>query len=455
MTAPSQSRRPRLALIAPIAGLLLAGLWALLVLRAAPAMGDAWGTPIQALIRARTPCAQPALACLGEFLQLTAHNDSVNLVPSLAELLHTSLLGRWTITASRLLGIAGWWLILLLLFQAQRRLHPQPSAGSRALQAFWLFLFSLAAGLDRFAAAFAIHRTLPAFCSVAAALLLWVPLPDRLQRHQLPLLGGLCLISLFSFANGGLLFVLVAGSLALQRRRQWRAIALTGLLALGPYLALFKWKHAAAMQAGADPSLAQSLLLFFNFSTWPLQQALTGLSRPELILALPLALLIGVMVWRGVRDPSGPSEPSGNGIAFHAFLLVTYLPVPLLVALQRGYTSVPERYYVEVALFSAAGAGLLFELLQRPRWHRCGPPLAGLAVALLALNSARLILIARSGQSLPGPQGLRCLKSSSEISPATVERCGVAGEYLKWKKRPDPAWRAAYARGLNSVLLGR
>ena len=225
-----------------------------MVLRAALAMGDAWGTPMQVLIRTRTPCDLPALAYLGEFLQRTAHNDSVNLMPSRAELLRTSLLGRWTITASRLLGIAGWRLVLMLL--------------------------------------------------VAARLVTAAPAPGR-------------------------------------------AIVLLGLLALGTYLALFKWTHAVAMQAGAPVNLAQSLLLFFKFSTWPLQQALTALSQPE------------------------------------------------------------------------------------------------------------LILVACSSLGLPGPQALRCLKSSSEITPATVERYGVTAEYLQWQKRPDPACRAAYARGLNSVLWGR
>ena len=282
---------------------------------------DFWWTPIRALIHARLNCIGP-IDCVYGFAQYTVHNDSVKLFPAIFELIHTSIFGYWSMSVSRFIGAGCFLLTLIIFVKAHKKLFPAPNLLSKALYLYWLFVFTMYIGVERFSAPFAIHRSLPALCAVSSAYLLWVPLSPRLKKLRLYLLGILSVISLFSFANGALLFLLVIVTLLFRKSRH--SLWLSGLagISFALYMSIVDFSHSARLSQNASPSLSKGLSFFLEFSIWPVVKVFENVPYAALLGSLLVIILIGLylkFIKRVNRwNPELESDDLNNALGFYS-----------------------------------------------------------------------------------------------------------------------------------------
>lgn len=423
---------------------------------------DFWTTPMQALITARSNC-DSSLKCIFDFAQHTVHNDSVKLFPAVFELFHTSIFGYWSLWASRLLGAGCFVLTFAFLVKIHSAFFPASSLLSKALYLYWLFLLSMYIGIGRFSAPFAIHRSLPALCVVFSAYLLWAPLSNRLiNKLRLPLLGLMSVISLFSFANGALLFfAVIAVTLFFKKFKESLYLSGLALISFSLYLLIVDFGHSDKWTQRADPSLGKGLSFFFDFTIYPVKKVFEDSPSLALFVSLLIVIAMGVY-YKHMNTASRFNNDKNNNLAsafkFYSFILLIYSSVPILVTLQRGYTQTNDRYFIEAVMFNAALAGILFVIVITFNLHRMPLVFFLASICFVSLNMFKL---SNLKQYWPGRYSanktstIECVQRVHIITPTVVERCGIPKEFGWWKhhkKRNNKIWMDNYSSGLNAVL---
>ncbi|MDA7685496.1 hypothetical protein N8608_02925 [bacterium] len=422
---------------------------------------DYWTTPMRALIYARTNCFD-LLECINGFAQLTVHNDSVKFFPSAFELIHASILGYWSMSASRFIGVACWLLIFVLLVAAHKSFFPTPNIISKALYLYWLFICTMYIGFLRFSAPFSIHRSLPALCVASSAYLLWVPLPKQITKIRIPLLGILSVISLFSFANGALLFLAVMATLALKKSKQILWFSILASICFYFYSLIVNFGHSSGWSSKASPTLSKGFSFLLDFAVWPISSILENISLIALLGGLALIIILGLYLQKINPRISLSSELEvGNfrsALGFYSFIILFYSSVPVLVTLQRGYSSMQERYFIESSLFNAAIVGVLLVMMLKLQMHKAKFIILLISGSLLAINLFMLSDLDKSFSDnylYSNINTVECLQRAPIITTKVVENCGVDKEFGLWryhKKRGDRVWMDEYSSGLNAVL---
>lgn len=437
--------------------------WLLIVLGAPVIhMRDFWTTPMRALIYARSTC-DGWKECFEGFVKYSGHNDSVKLFPGLLELAHTSIVGSWSIVGSRIIGTSCWLLTFFLLLKAHNRLSPVPSIVNKTLYLSWLFIFTMFISVDRFSAPFAIHRALPSLCVVSTAFLLWVPLNRKLQSIRMLLVGIFSFISLFSFAYGFWLFILSAATFVWKKSNYVIWFIGFSVASLVIYFNSLSLKHSSIMAERVTPSLAKGLVFLGDFSTWPATAVFEGSFAESLAYAfVAIVVAMAILSYLLLRKRFGVELSEANfynGIGFYVFIVLAYLPVPVLVTLQRGYSSMPPRYFVESSMFCAGLAGLLALVIIRFKMEWLSLPFLLASVGLLALNIYRLIGADQylSKRYFGGrfSTTVECLKRAPEINVQVAKECELDKECWRWRnyeEKDDKAGLDRYVVGLNAVL---
>jgi 4-amino-4-deoxy-L-arabinose transferase-like glycosyltransferase len=167
------------------------------------------------------------------------------------------------------------------------------------------------------------------------------------------------------------------------RRRLGVVTAYLAALVL-PYLPLLRWQAPYLLSAAADPARAPASV---GRLTSVLASSFTGgilaPASPALLFPTVLAVLAGVVLWRGASSPSNRA----HGRAPLLLLLWLALPVLISIPVSLGLQVLAERYLIWTMPASLALAALGVMALAR-RWPPLGAALLGIIVALNVVGIA-------------------------------------------------------------------
>ena len=313
-----------------------------------------------------------------------------------------------------------------------------------------LIFFSSTSFYLRFTVVFGIHRTFPVICVLVSCWVLFKIKSEFFQKYlETPVLILCGVISQFSFANGGFLWIIMIGACFYKmkknfyrKRKYTTAIILSALVSTYSYLIFFDGNHAKIFVKNTFNEIDIFSVIIYTIDY------LTGFVdfsfyRPlELIIKIAIVSIYGIIFVQFLRGNRLETITAKIKRSCEIFIYIAsfFITVPILNAISRGYKLVPNRYYVELTMFSVS-VYIIFYLIasisKTPllKYYLLVSILICLIPNLRFSNSLISIQMLRSVQPYEDVKIVQCIRRAEQASyDVLYDKCKLAEKFWHFRK---------------------